>query len=243
MIRKRKNAVLAAAGMMLIATAFTLAMSHISASISSARVNGANAVTQVEVFLTSDKAGDKSQYTIKFETSPTGAIPAEGGQINIQFPKGTSFSSSMAANSIDVAANAGTKSLTIPPVINSRTVSLTTPIALANSDSITVTFALTAGLKNPAIWQSYGSVASNRPLNVTTSRFAALLLVVRGDASALNTIKTARCISRLVSQLGTSCQRSPSHSRRNPRHRIGAETKAALVKQVKSATFGGCWPD
>ena len=169
MILKRKNAVLVAAGMMLIATAFTQAMNHISAPTSSARVNGANAVTQVEVTLSSLKAGDDSQYTIKFETSPTGAIPAEGGQINIQFPEGTSFSASMAATSITVTANGNTKSLTVPPVIKSRTVSLTTPVPIGNNEIITVIFALTAGLNNPAIWQSYGSVASNRPLIVTTS--------------------------------------------------------------------------
>ena len=173
MILKRKNAVLAAAGIVLLATAFALAFNHISASIPSDRVNAASAVSQINVTLGSLKSGANSQYTIQYTTSPTGAMLAEEGQITIQFPEGTSFSSSMPADSITVTTDANistpTKSLTVQPVITSRTVSLTTPIPIGNNDNIKVVFTLTAGLRNPKVWQSYGSAASNRPLFVTTS--------------------------------------------------------------------------
>ena len=56
MILKRKNAVLAAAGIVLLATAFALAFNHISSSISSDRVNAASAVSQVTVTLSNLKA-------------------------------------------------------------------------------------------------------------------------------------------------------------------------------------------
>ena len=144
---------LVAAWVLLGVTAGIVGFSLLTPSTASSKVVLADPVTTVSVSLSDLKAGVASQYTIALTTSAAGALPAGGGQIIVQFPVGTTVPTSMAASIISVTTTdtAATKVLTVAPTVDvsTRTVTLTTPLVIANSDAITVVFSTAAGLKNP----------------------------------------------------------------------------------------------
>lgn len=121
------------------------------------------------------KAGAASQYTVSYTTSASGTLAAGGGQIIFKFPEGTTVPSSISSSNISVTTNANitpaTKTLVLAPSIDviTRTVTMTTPIVIGNDDVITIIISSTAGLKNPLTPGSYGTTASGKPFNVTTS--------------------------------------------------------------------------
>ena len=164
---------LAAAWLLLGFAAAIIGFVLLTASPARSGVLLADPVTSVTVTLSDLKAGVASQYTIALTTSVTGALSLGGGQIIIQFPLGTTIPTSMSASTITVTTTdtAATKALAVAPTIDvsTRTVTLTTPLVIANSDAITVVFSTSAGLKNSITPGSYGTTASSKPLIIKTS--------------------------------------------------------------------------
>lgn len=94
-----------------------------------------------------------AEYTIDFNVGGQGALTAGSGTITLIFPNNTTVPFSMAAANVTVN---GTP-LGVDPVTSptARSVTLTTPVNIANDGAVTVVFATAAGLRNPSTGGSY----------------------------------------------------------------------------------------
>ena len=94
-----------------------------------------------------------SGYTVGFTVGSAGALTAGSSSIIIVFPSNTIVPPAMSSS--DVLVNGTT--LSAPPSTSpaGRSVTLTTPVNVANSGPVTVIFALGAGLANPSIAGGY----------------------------------------------------------------------------------------
>ncbi|MCK5118478.1 MAG: hypothetical protein KAQ78_02785, partial [Candidatus Latescibacteria bacterium] len=94
-----------------------------------------------------------AQYEIAFNVGIQGALTAGSSTITVAFPNDTSIPSSMAASEVQV----NDMYLSIAPTTDSgaRTVTLTTPVSVADNESVTVLFFEDAGLVNPTTAGAY----------------------------------------------------------------------------------------
>ena len=149
MTRRAMSSVLAAAATLFGLASAVLYLSLVNPPEARGALLQAGPVTAVTVTLSDLKAGAASEYTVQDTTSTAGAVDARAGQIIIQFPAGTTIPTSMAASSISVTTNANitppTKLLTVAPPIDAgtRTVTMTTPIVIANN--VASSFAISSG--------------------------------------------------------------------------------------------------
>jgi len=87
-----------------------------------------------------------AEYTVAFNVGAGGALTAGSGTITIVFPTGTTVPSFIAANNVTING----AYLTTSPTVNSGTVTLTTPVNVANNGSVSVVLSADAQITNPA---------------------------------------------------------------------------------------------
>jgi len=121
-----------------------LALGPTSSGQSPVTINGVN--------VTPNEANTAGSYTISLTLGDQGALTAgsptaAGGAITIRFPANTSVPNSVAANQITIN---GTAAAAIVSNSNTREVTITTPIDLANSANVALGFDAGANLLNPA---------------------------------------------------------------------------------------------
>ncbi len=114
--------------------------------------SGQSPVTVNSVNVAPNEANTAGSYTISLTLDNQGALAAGSGTITIQFPASTSVPSSIAVNQIAVN---GTAAAAVVSNSNTREVTITTPINLANSANVTLGFGAGANLLNPAIAGNY----------------------------------------------------------------------------------------
>ena len=94
-------------------------------------------------------ANDAAGYTVAFTVGAAGALTGNVSTITIKFPSDTILPSSIAKENASVN---GTVCLVAPSVnTTDRTVTLITPVSVANSGAVSVVIAQTAGIKNPSL--------------------------------------------------------------------------------------------
>ena len=108
----------------------------------------ASTVTTANVTPSPTTESTAAQYTVAFSTGAAGALTAGSSTISVTFPAGTTVPSTMVANNVTVN---GTP-LSLAPTSNSSTrkVTLTTPVNVNASSSVSVVFAASVGITNPA---------------------------------------------------------------------------------------------
>lgn len=113
------------------------------------------------VFISPSEAEQRSQYTIGFTTSATGALEAGKDTITVYFPEDTSIPSSI--NTSYVKVN-GTKAKAVECSRSNETITVTVPTGITIGDNtyVSIVFALDAGIRNP-------EDAGNYQLEVCTS--------------------------------------------------------------------------
>jgi len=124
--------------------------------------SGQSPVTVNSVNVAPNEANMAGSYSISLTLGDEGALTAgsptaAGGEITIQFPANTFVPNSIAANQITVN---GTAAAAIVSNSNTREVTITTPIDLANSTNVTLGFDAGANLLNPANAGNYSLQAS-----------------------------------------------------------------------------------
>ncbi|RII25647.1 MAG: hypothetical protein CXR31_13845 [Geobacter sp.] len=100
-------------------------------------------------------AGSTVGYTISFNVGSAGRLAttatAGANTIDIIFPAGTTVPASIAAGNVTVNGTA----CTVAPAISGQTVTITTPVAVANGGAVSVVFSSAAGITNPTTAGSY----------------------------------------------------------------------------------------
>ena len=127
-------------------------------------------VTVGAISLSNNEVNTNSSYTVPITLGSTGALTAGSGTITLQFPANTSVPSSITASQITVN---GTAASAVTSNSSTRQVTITTPVTLANSASITIVLNLGANLINPSIFGSYNLQAwtSAQPASATSPSY------------------------------------------------------------------------
>lgn len=121
-------------------------------------VAATTAVTVNSVTLSPTRASETAGYTIGFTVGAAGGLLLGNNTITITFPTGTTIPSSILSSTVTVNDVTASSVSTVP---GSRTVTIATPVTVANNGTVTVTFAVASGIVNPT--------AGNHTLLVTTS--------------------------------------------------------------------------
>jgi hypothetical protein len=103
-------------------------------------------------------AGQAASYTVTFATGPGGSLVAGIDRINVEFPAGTTLPASFAPSSATVGISPSTYVSAAGMVV-----SATVPVSIGAGSQVTVTFAESAGIRNPVTGGTY-------VLRVSTSR-------------------------------------------------------------------------
>jgi hypothetical protein len=113
-----------------------------------------------------------AEYTVQFDVGGSGALTSGSSTISIIFPDNTIVPFSMAAG--DVTVNGTPLSVTPSTSPTARTITMTTPENVANDGSVSVVFAIAAGLQNPSTGGTYtGQVnTSVEPTKVTSQGYS-----------------------------------------------------------------------
>jgi len=100
------------------------------------------------VFISPSEAGQRSQYTIGFTTSATGALEAGEDTITVYFPEDTTIPSSI--NTSYVKVN-GAQAKAVVCSRSNETITVTVPAGITIGDNtyVSIVFALDAGIRNP----------------------------------------------------------------------------------------------
>ena len=143
-------------------TGYTLGLAATSNSSSTSNVYTVtnSQVSAATVTLSPDTKALNSQYTIGFSAGTGGALAAGTNSITVAFPAGTTVPSFIPANTVTVNGVL----LGEAPTISGGTVTMTSPVNVANNGAVTVVFTLEAGVVNPA------TSSSGYTLKVNTSK-------------------------------------------------------------------------
>lgn len=109
-------------------------------------VNNASSLTAASVINEPTTINSISQYTVGFALGNSGALTAEIGTVTVKFPVGTNVPSSISTNAVTVN---GVNAFAVETDVNERTVTITTPSALANNASVTLVLKSGAVVLNP----------------------------------------------------------------------------------------------
>ncbi|MGD9486463.1 MAG: FlgD immunoglobulin-like domain containing protein [Calditrichaceae bacterium] len=145
-------------------------------------ISSTGPVTGITATLTSYVVNATTQNTINFRVGASGALSAGSGTITITFPFNTLVPSSITASNVTVANGAAanptnyTAASTVTTNSSTRTVTITVPNAIANSNYVSVAFAAGAGIMNPSIFGSYTLKArtSVQPVDGTSAAYTML---------------------------------------------------------------------
>jgi flagellar hook assembly protein FlgD len=127
-------------------------------------ITTASAVTNISATLGDNTVNAESAYTIQFDVQ---IAIGTGGTITITFPSNTLIPASIATSAVDVdhggsLPNNPLAASAVSTNSSTRTVIVTVPEDILATETVSVDFALTAGIENPSIDQDY-------TLNVRTS--------------------------------------------------------------------------
>jgi len=104
-------------------------------------------VSPATVTVTPSDVAAVAAYTVQFNVGSSGALSSGSGTITLKFPDNTSVPFSIAASDITVNSTTVVASPVVSPT--GRTVTITTPVNVANDGAVTVVIASDAGLRNP----------------------------------------------------------------------------------------------
>ncbi len=105
--------------------------------------------------LSNNKVNANAQYTFTIRTLGCGALRSGVDKISLQFPDNTLVPASITASNILVD---GTPASVVSSNATTRVITITTPVAVADEDTITVTVNAAAGLLNASIAGSYNVI-------------------------------------------------------------------------------------
>ncbi len=118
-------------------------------------------VTAPSVQVIPSTVSTEAQYTIglfpcgaagSLQIGATGALYANDGTINIEFPAGTVIPAKVSPGSITISINGGTPTiLSQEPVVSGTRISFKTPVNINGGDCISISFTQSAHLVNPSV--------------------------------------------------------------------------------------------
>lgn len=129
-------------------------------------ITAATTMTTPNVVLSPTTVNTTSQYTVSFSVGNTGALTSGSSTITLTFPSDTKIPASITSGG-NIKVNGSNVSGTITTDVVNRTIVLTTPVAVANSGSVSVLIASSAGIKNPTSIGSSFVIAANTSVETT----------------------------------------------------------------------------
>lgn len=118
-------------------------------------------ITAPSVQVNPSTVSTEAQYTIglfpcgaagSLQIGATGALYANDGTINIEFPAGTIVPAKISPGSITISINGGTPTiLSQEPVVSGTRISFKTPVNINGGDCISISFTQSAHLANPSV--------------------------------------------------------------------------------------------
>ncbi len=123
------------------------------------------------VILSENKVNANAQYTFAIKTLGCGSLSSGLGTLTLRFPDNTLVPAVIGAANILVD---GTPAALVTSNAIAREIKITTPVAVAEEDTITVTVTAAAGLLNASLTGSYNIEAwtSSQPQTATSPAFA-----------------------------------------------------------------------
>lgn len=127
-----------------------LALLAVLAVLSAGSVSALTGVTATPSPVTVTSSG---QYTVAFTAGTSGALVEDIGTITVTFPSGTVVPATIQPGSVSVngflLTHVGSGNAPAAPLVSGQSVTITVPQAIANSASVSVFFAQSAGIMNP----------------------------------------------------------------------------------------------
>jgi hypothetical protein len=124
---------------------------QVNYSSSTGYVVSGTAILNPSIAVDPARQGMAAQYQLTFTSSPSGALSAGTGRINVEFPVGTTIPASLAVSGVrvnDVSA------LSVQAVAANK-LAVTVPSAIAGGSTIRVLFGIELGIRNPSVVGTY----------------------------------------------------------------------------------------
>jgi hypothetical protein len=107
----------------------------------------ATAVSVGSIIVSPTRASEDASYTVPLTLGSAGGLLLGSNTITIAFPVGTTIPGTILTSTVTVNGATATAVATNP---GARTVTITTPVTVANSGTVTIIFAVASGIANPA---------------------------------------------------------------------------------------------